>query len=198
MGRPSGHKEGERTFEEDALDCLNEVASFARSLSRNGDDADDLVQETYMRALRSRHTWREGGNMRAWLFTICKNLFLTGERRTRDTVSLDGDPGDEGIAAARLHNELMLTGDADMFDRIDVGPAIRRALLELLPIYRSVVVLVDVEGHGYSDAAGMLEVPVGTVRSRLFRGRRLLQEALRDHGRDAGFPAARLSELGGI
>lgn len=197
MGRPSGHYEGEGAFEEDALNCLDEVACFALSLARNGDDADDLVQETYMRALRSRHTWRDGGNMRAWLFTICKNLFLTAERRTRDTVSIDGDPADEGIAAARLHNELSLTGDADIFDRIDVGPAIRRALTELLPVYRTVVVLVDVEGYGYSDAATMLEVPVGTVRSRLFRARRLLQETLRDHGRDAGFSAAALSERGG-
>ena len=187
MGRPSGHNEGESAFEEDALNCLNEVASFARSLSRDSDDADDLVQETYMRALRSRHTWHDGGNMRAWLFTICKNLFLTAQRRTRDTVSFDGDPNDEGMAAARLHDELTSTGDADMFDRIDVGPAIRRALMELVPVYRTVVVLVDVEGYGYSDAANMLEVPVGTVRSRLFRARRLLQEALRDHGRDAGF-----------
>lgn len=173
-------------FEADALHCLDDVARFAHSLARNGDDADDLVQETYLRALRSRHTFREDGDMRRWLFTICKNVFLRTNERSRETMSLDGDPGDETLEAARLHNELVASGQDRLLDRIDVGPAIRTALHALAPVYRAAVVLVDLEGYGYEDAARVLEVPVGTVRSRLFRARRLLQQSLREHARDAG------------
>ena len=174
-------------FEDDALHCLDDVARFAFSLARNGDDADDLVQETYLRAFRSRATWREGGNMRGWLFTICKNVFLSSTQRMHDSVSIDDDAGEETIAVVRLHNELVASGEGNLIDRIDVAPAIQRALKELAPAFRAVIVLVDMEGYGYGDAAETLEVPIGTVRSRLFRARRLLQEALRDHARDLGF-----------
>ncbi len=174
------------TFEQDALRCLDDVARFAHSLARGADDADDLVQETYLRAFRSRHTWREGGDMRRWLFTICKNVFLRANERARETVSLDGDAGDEALAAVRLHNEFVASGDEGLFDRIDAAPAIARALDALAPAYRAVVALVDLEGYNYGDAAAMLDVPVGTVRSRLFRARRLLQESLRLHASDAG------------
>lgn len=177
-------------FERDALRCLDDVARFASSLARNGDDADDLVQETYLRAFRSRHTWRDGGNMRGWLFTICKRVFLTGTERMHDNISIDDDAGEETVAVVRLHNELVASGEANLIDRIDVGPAIQRALKELAPPYRAVIVLVDMEGYGYCDAAAALEVPIGTVRSRLFRARRLLQESLRDHARDAGVRSA--------
>ena len=123
--------------------------------------------------------------MRRWLFTICKNVFLRGHERARDTVTIDA-PEEETMAAVRLHNDLVASGDAGLLDRIDVGPAIRRALANLPPLFRTVVVLVDMEGYGYADAADALQLPVGTVRSRLFRARRLLQESLRTHARDAG------------
>jgi len=92
-------------FEDDALRCLDDVARFARSLTRAPDDADDLVQETYLRALRSRHTWKEGSDMRRWLFTICKNVFLRVHERARDQVALDDDPTNETLAAVLLHNK---------------------------------------------------------------------------------------------
>ena len=183
-------------FEADALRCLDDVARFARSLARNGDDADDLVQETYLRAFRSRHTWRDGADMRRWLFTICKNVFLRLAERARETVSLDDEAGEETLAAVRLHNELVSSGEGGLLDRIDVGPAIRRALGNIAPVYRTVVVLVDMEGYGYEDAAKELDIPVGTVRSRLFRARRLLQEALRVHARDAGFGGSSMNPGG--
>ncbi len=187
----------ERHFEQDAIHCLDDVARFAMSLTRSGDDADDLVQETYLRAFRSRHTWRENADMRRWLFTICKNAFLSATERTRDTISIDDDAGEETLAAVRMHSDMVAAGDGELIDRIDVGPAIQRALKELAPSFRAVVVLVDMEGYGYGDAAETLDVPIGTVRSRLFRARRLLQASLRDHAHDAGVgdgshsPAAR-------
>ncbi|MEO5589162.1 MAG: sigma-70 family RNA polymerase sigma factor [Gemmatimonadaceae bacterium] len=180
----------DRSFEENAIAFIDDVARFAYSLARDTDEADDLVQDTYLRAIRARHTWRDGGNMRAWLFTICKNIFLTGKTRMHESVSIDDDAGEETLAAARLHNDLVAAGEGDLFDRIDVGPAIQRALKDLLPVFRTVVVLVDMEGYAYGEAADALGVPIGTVRSRLFRARRLMQEHLRDHAHDAGVPDA--------
>lgn len=124
--------------------------------------------------------------MRRWLFTICKNVFLRAAERERDIVPLDGDGGDETLAVVRLHNELVAAGEDGMLDRLDVGPAIQRALQGLAPTFRAAVVLVDLEGYGYGDAATVLGIPIGTVRSRLFRARRLLQESLREYARDAG------------
>jgi RNA polymerase sigma-70 factor, ECF subfamily len=188
IGGPREARElrADRAFEQDALRCLDDVARFARSLSRGDADADDLVQETFLRAFRGRHTWKEGSDMRRWLFTICKNVFLRANDRLRDAVSVDDDPSGEALAAAQLHNELVASGDASLFDRIDVGPAIVRAMQDLPPSFRMVIVLVDMEGYDYADAATALEIPVGTVRSRLFRGRRLLQETLVAHAHDAG------------
>ena len=171
---------------------------FARSLTRAPDDADDLVQETYLRAFRSRHTFTEGADMRRWLFTICKNVFLRGIEQTRDTVSLDDDPTSETLAAIGLHNSMSANGESLLLDRIDVAPAIARALQQLAEPFRLAVVLVDMQGYGYSDAADVLGVPVGTVRSRLFRARRLLQESLLVHARDAGYFRTSTRPLGGV
>ena len=173
-------------FEDDAVRCLDDVARFARSLTRAPDDADDLVQETYLRAFRSRHTWKEGSDMRRWLFTICKNVFLRSTERASHQVELTDDPTDETLAAVRYHNTLVESGEHTLFDRLSSSDAIANALQQLAEPFRLVVVLVDMEGYGYDDAAQLMGVPVGTIRSRLFRARRLLQELLVAHARDAG------------
>jgi RNA polymerase sigma-70 factor, ECF subfamily len=187
-----------RTFEQEALRHLDDVARFALSLTRSPADADDLVQETFLRAFRGWHTYRPGSDARRWLFTICKHAFLRSRERAERVVELDADPGLEAIAAARLHNAIRAAGGDDLFDRLDLAPAIERAIAALPEAFRVAVVLVDVEGYAYDEAAAVLEVPIGTVRSRLFRARRLLQEALFDHARDAGIlgprPAARRPE----
>jgi len=177
-------------FERDALRCLDDVARFAKSLTHSGDDADDLVQETYLRAIRGRHTWKDGSNMRRWLFTICKNVFLRTHERDQRHESLDDDPTDDTLAAVRMHNALVATGEDALFERLSTSDAITAALASLAEPFRLIVVLVDIEGYGYEDAAQVIGVPVGTVRSRLFRARRLLQERLVMHARDAGFRVA--------
>jgi RNA polymerase sigma-70 factor (ECF subfamily) len=182
-----GDTAADADFESTALACLPHVERFARSLAQQSSDAEDLVQETYLRAFRSRHTFKADGNMRRWLFTICKHVFLrTRERDRRDIVSLDEDPTDATLGVARLHNVLVASGETSLLDQVDVGPAILRALHALTPPARMVVVLVDFEGYGYAEAADVLGVPVGTVRSRLFRARRTLQESLVAYARDAG------------
>lgn len=184
-------------FERQVLGRLPEVARFARSLTRDAADADDLVQETVLRAYRFYHTFRHGDDPRRWLLTICRNVF---RRRMRRTTTL-ADPVDlvdaeaESLAAARGHAAMRRDGEDALLDYIDVGPAIDRALRALPETYRGAVVLVDMEGFSYEEAARVERVPVGTVRSRLFRGRRLLQEALLAHARDVGLGAGRSLHL---
>ena len=185
------------SFECVALPWLNAVHRFARSLTHDAADADDLVQDTFLRALRSWHTFHEGADCRRWLFAICHHAFLASRERlhARPEPS-DACEGDvDALPAVMLHHGAVRDGTDELLARIGLGPALNDALAHLSEPFRAVVVLVDGEGHSYDDAAAVLHVPVGTVRSRLFRGRRLLQEALFAHARDAGFacamPAAR-------
>ena len=174
-------------FESAALACLEHVSRFAGALARDDADADDLVQETYLRAFRGRHTFQPDGDMRRWLFTICKNVFLRDrERQSRETVSLDGDPTDETREAVRMHSALVTSGESTRLENLDLAPAVADALRTLSAPLRTARVPVDLEGDDYDAAAHMMQVPVGTVRSRLFRGRRLLQESLVQFARDAG------------
>jgi len=180
--------ERDAAFERDVLALLPDVARFARSLARDPADADDLAQETILQAYRGHHTFRPGSDARRWLFTICRNAFLRGRRRDARLVATEhGEEAElESYAAAVGHAVAERRGEAQLLDRIEVGPAIRRAMDALPAAFRVAVALVDVEGLSYEEAAAVEGVPIGTVRSRLFRARRLLQERLLEHARDAG------------
>jgi RNA polymerase sigma-70 factor (ECF subfamily) len=176
-------------FEREALPWLDDVYRFALSLTRSEADAEDVVQESYLRAYRSWDTFLPGSDCRRWLFTICRNVFLRARERTRHEVELeDGDA--DALASVMLHSQAMRDGTDALLARIDLGPALERALGGLPEPFRSAVVLVDVEDQSYEAAAQVLGVPIGTVRSRLFRGRRLLQETLFAYARDAGLAPA--------
>jgi len=184
MAAPSEVRpESDLTFEREALPWLDDVYRFALSLTRNEADADDIVQETFLRAYRSWHTFEPGSDARRWLFTICRNVFLRNRERNRHQVDLeDGDiesVASQGRPVPRTEDEAILA-------RIDLAPALTRALDQLAEPFRSAVTLVDVEDQSYEAASEILGVPIGTVRSRLFRGRRLLQNMLVDYARDAG------------
>jgi RNA polymerase sigma-70 factor (ECF subfamily) len=181
---PQSAKDG--AFAAEALPHLPDVVRFARSLTHVELDADDLVQETFLRAYQSWHTYRPGSDCRRWLFTICKHEFLHTRRREQRYVDVEGDAEADTLAAVMLHVTAQRAGADDLFARLDLAPAIRAAIDGLPDAFRAVVLLVDVEGYEYEEAAGLLDVPVGTVRSRLFRARRLLQESLLAYARDAG------------
>ena len=177
-------------FAAEALPWIDDVYRFAVSLTRNEADADDVVQEAFLRAYRSWHTFQPGSDARRWLFTIARNVFLRSRERERFRVEAeDGDV--ESLAAARHQEEPRRSGDDVLLSRIDLQPALREALERLDEPFRSTVILVDVEDLPYEAAAEVLGVPIGTVRSRLFRGRRLLQEMLLTYARDAGFDTVR-------
>jgi RNA polymerase sigma-70 factor, ECF subfamily len=174
-------------FDAIILAALPHVVRFARSLAHDDALADDLVQETYLRAYRSWDTFKLGHDARRWLFTICRNVFLRTREREARVVDTSGEDAElESLAASVEHGQADRSGLTDIFDRIDVGPAIRAALEAVPEVYRTAVILVDVEGESYEAAAEVLGVPVGTVRSRLFRARRLLQKSLYAHAVDAG------------
>jgi len=147
------------------------------------------VQETYLRAYRAWSSYEPGSDCRRWLFTICRNVFLRARERERRVVATE-DPELESLAAAAIANAADRSGYGDIFSNVDIGPAIARAVADLPTAFREAVELVDVQDMTYDRAAEILGVPIGTIRSRLFRGRRLLQETLINYARDAGLVAA--------
>jgi RNA polymerase sigma-70 factor (ECF subfamily) len=172
-------------FESVTLRHLDAVARFALSLTRDRADADDLVQETYLRAFRGWKTFHLGTDARRWLFAICRNVFLRSRRRRQTLV--ESDDGDvDAMPAVLTHVQAMHAGLGQLFELLDVRPAVERAIAELPEPHHTVLVLVDLEEHSYQEAASILDVPVGTVRSRLFRARRMIQEALIAYAEDAG------------
>ncbi len=143
---------------------------FAHSLCGSADEGDDLVQDTLERAWRKRHSWRREGSVRGWLFRILYRVFLNSRRKARPVqseIDMDtiADPVHEGLAP----QEARLTAD-------DVS----RGLEALPDDQRAAVLLVALEGVSYDEAAAMLDVPIGTLRSRLFRGRETLRQTMND------------------
>jgi RNA polymerase sigma-70 factor (ECF subfamily) len=173
-------------FEATALPLIAEVSRVARAIARDPADAEDLVQETYLRAYRYWHTFEKGTDCRRWLSQICRNAMADSRRRTVREVAAEPDEL-EAFAAADAHIAAVAAGVGDMYSRMDLGPAILDAMARLDPVFRDVAVLSDIEGLSYSEIAAQLDVPLGTVRSRLFRARRQLQEDLMAYALDAGF-----------
>jgi len=185
----SGSAEARSEFEKQVLPWMPDVYRFALSLTREPAEAEDLLQETYLRAFRSWQTFQPGSDARRWLFTICRNAFLRQrERQRREVVEEEGDL--DGSASFLLHARMQSDGSDRILSRVDLAPALNAALAELPEPFRSTVILVDVEDQSYEEASEILGVPIGTVRSRLFRGRRQLQEKLIEYAKDAGFAAA--------
>ena len=129
------------------------------------------------------------------MFTITRNVFLRSRERERRHVDVeDGDL--EALSSFAVQNDVMRDGADQILSRIDLGPALQRALAELDEPFKSTVVLVDLEDQSYEAASEILGIPIGTVRSRLFRGRRMLQEKLMTYARDAGFTTAQRGQRG--
>jgi RNA polymerase sigma-70 factor (ECF subfamily) len=175
------------SFAEEALTHLDTLYRGALRLTRDPDQAQDLVQEAYLRALRYQHSYQPGTNMKAWLFAIMRNLFWDRFKGSRkDDVSLD-DTGD-----FVLYDKLRDEGakpESDVLDKMAASEVV--AAVEQLPaLHREVVLLVDVEGFSYKDAAEALDVPIGTVMSRLHRARQQLQKSLYDYAVESGIVRA--------
>ena len=166
-------------FEEDVLELADDVWRVARRLARDANEAEDLVQETYVRAIRSWRSYTTGTNLRAWLLRILHNLAIDAARKRQR--SPETEPLEEGDYY--LYNRLESESGDEAIDRLveqlSPGP-ILDALAELPQSFKEVVVLVDLGDFSYQEAADILEIPIGTVMSRLHRGRRGLKKALAD------------------
>ncbi len=180
------------SFEFEALPHLDAVYRFALRLSGATDAAEDLVQETFLRAFRSWDQYTLGTSAKSWLFTICRNVFLRQrERSKRHDEILIEKAGDGAIGQISRENPVFAASrdedpEGDFFRGI-VDERILQAIQALQDEYRMAVVLSDVEGLSYQEVAEVLEVPVGTVKSRLFRGRRQLQKVLYDYAVEEGY-----------
>jgi RNA polymerase sigma-70 factor, ECF subfamily len=166
-------------FEEDALALSDQVYRVARGVSRSKEEAEDLMQETYARAFRSWQSFQPGTNLRAWLLRILTNLNIDRGRRAQRTP--DSQPLEEGDYF--LYNRLeAATGETEeerVLQRLSQDH-VAEALAAVPHDFRDVLVLVDIGEFSYADAAQILDIPIGTVMSRLHRGRRILKQELAD------------------
>jgi RNA polymerase sigma-70 factor (ECF subfamily) len=188
--RPEDVAARRRQFEAEALAYLDALYSFALKLTRSRDDAEDLVSDTILRAFDRWEQYRLGSNIRAWLFTILYHTFVSRKRRV-DAREVQLPEDADGWSAYEAVGEVDPEGR--FYDSF-LDEEITRAIDALPDDYRSAVVLSDIHGLRYAEIAEILGIPEGTVKSRLFRGRRILQRKLVGYAVDMGYLRARPSE----
>ena len=174
-------------FEKEAVPHLDVVYNFALRMTGDEDDADDLVQETYLKAFRFFDKFEKGTNCKAWLFRILKNSFINDYRKTtKEPKKVDYDDVQnfyENIKADEVETQHY---EEDAFSNL-LDDEISKAISELPEDFRTVVILSDIEGFTYEEIADFVDIPVGTVRSRLHRARKMLYVQLFDYAKVKGF-----------
>ena len=181
-GRARRRRRAGGDFERIALPFIDELYSTALRYARNPRDAEDLVQDTYLKAFQAWGRFEQGTNCRAWLFRILTNTFINGYRRKvreREVLGPESVVPIEETTFGRSSLHAFENPERQIFRRI-MGDEVKRALDALPDEFRLVVILADLQDFSYKEIAGILECPIGTVMSRLFRGRRLLRKVLLD------------------
>jgi RNA polymerase sigma factor (sigma-70 family) len=181
----------ESLFLREALTQLDAIRNFAFKLCRDEQYSNDLVQETMLKACRSFHTYEEGTNCRAWLFQICKNSYINDYRRKQyETVAMNfaedhaGAGDDDTHRASRVL--LMDNGSAEAHEAM-VGDEVAEALDALPADYQTALILNDIEGFTYEEIAEFAHTPVGTIRSRIHRARKMLADRLEIYAQQHGY-----------
>ena len=175
-------------FEREAMPLMPSLYSAALRLTRNPADAEDLVQDTFLRAYRGFASFEEGTNLRAWLYRILTNSFInTYRKKQRQPQTVEGpDDIDEWYLFDKLGGRnVELSAETEVLDKIP-DEAVKAALESLPENFRLPVLLADVEGFSYKEIAEIMDTPIGTVMSRLHRGRKALQKALWDTAKERG------------
>lgn len=179
--------EKDAQFEKEFMPLIGSLYNFAYRLTLDEDDANDLVQETYLKAFRFFDSYEQGTNAKAWLFRILKNSFINEFRKKSKQPSkvdyqevesfYNSDDVDENITV-----DLRVESIQDM-----IGDEIANALNSLAVDFRTIIILCDLEGFTYEEMAKILDIPIGTVRSRLHRARNLLKEKLKEYASTMGY-----------
>lgn len=180
----------ERTkrFERDALQYMNQLYAAALRYTKNPEDAQDLVQDTYAKAYTSFHQFEPGTNLKAWLYRVLTTTFINTYRKDqRRPQTSDSELEDWQIAEASSHTSDQGKSTEDVVLENLPDSDIKKALAEIPEEFRMVVYLADVEGFAYKEIAEIVGVPAGTVMSRLHRGRKQLREKLSDYARERGY-----------
>ncbi|HNY53975.1 MAG TPA: sigma-70 family RNA polymerase sigma factor [Chitinophagales bacterium] len=177
----------EQLFEDELLPHADALYNFAYHLTYNEEDANDLVQDTFMKAFRFINSFDSGTNAKAWLFKILKNGFINEYRRKKkepskvdyeDIIAYQDADEDKGGVAFDLREDIF---DGMMGDEITIA-------LNSLPIdFKTVILLCDIEGFTYEEIAKIIDIPIGTVRSRLHRARNMLKESLKEYAEKMGY-----------
>jgi len=188
------------TFADLAMEHMGSLYTAALRMTRNPADAEDLVQETYLKAYRAFNTFQEGTNLKAWLYKILTNTFINSYRsRKRRPEQSELDDVEDLYLYRRLGGlEAAAAGrsaEEEVLDKV-TDAEVKDALESLPEQFRLAVLLADVEGFSYKEIAGILDVPIGTVMSRLHRGRKALQKALFDFGMARGLVAPGVESQG--
>jgi RNA polymerase sigma-70 factor (ECF subfamily) len=175
-------------FERDALPYLDQLYAAAMRMTRNPADAEDLVQETFVKAFAAFHQFQEGTNLKAWLYRILTNSFINTYRKKQRQPQQSGSDAIEDwqLHAAESHTSTGLrSAEMEALDHLPDSD-VKDALQSLPADFRLAVYLADVEGFAYKEIAEIMDTPIGTVMSRLHRGRRQLQALLADYARERG------------
>ena len=178
-----------KRFEREALPLLDQLYGGALRMTRNPADAEDLVQEAYMKAYQGFRSYKPGTNLKAWMYRILTNAYINNYRKAqrRPAEYATDDITDSQIAETASHTSSGLRSAEVEAMALLPDEEIRAALMDLNQDYRMVVYYADVEGLPYKEIADIMATPIGTVMSRLHRGRKQLREALKDVAKDRGF-----------
>ncbi len=175
-----------REFEQEAIPHMDLLYNFALRTTGNEEDARDLLQETYLKAYRFWDKYEKGTNIRAWLFRIMKNSYINRYRKeVKEPATVDYEDVENFYNSIRAESTDPNDLQEKLFGNL-LGDEVSKALASLPDDFRTVVILCDIEGMMYEEIAQFLDIPIGTVRSRLHRGRKLLQQRLFEYAKNQG------------